>query len=535
MITSCRGSEHTTKPPARFNEATLVRALEELGIGRPSTFASILQIIKSRGYVIGSGGAGANGASGGVISSNASSSGALIPCPAGRLLSAFLEMKYPLVVDFDFTALMEERLDSVASGTAAWQDTVRDLWIPLEATTKQVEDLDRVLLQREIDHHLELLLGYPFTLVENNPHPDASSSSSSSSSSPPEEEEEGEEKGEEEEEEGEEGPRSRGPRHTGGRVPRVPGMVVSRSCPKCGRGELKLCIHRSGAWIGCSQYPDCDNQLPVFPSFSGVTGAREGGSDDDGDTGGEGGGRPEVVDTAATTPTISYPRELGKHPEDGSDVVVKIGPFGAYVDWTGGKLKASLASRRSPDPAVITLEEAIQVLQWKKERVAAKAAAEKDTLPAEDPKRPQEKRKRPVDKKGKRSGTNAYILFSQAKRAEVKAAHPDWPATEVVRELGRLWRDVASDEDRKQYQALAAAAAGAEKNGSESRTSSPSRERSKRGGNGWLLFLNERRPAVRDAHPEFTLGEVTKYVSKSWKEMTPDEKEDYQRRAKEKV
>ena len=90
---------HTTQPPARYTEASLVKALEELGIGRPSTYASIMQTIQDRGYVVKRG-------------------QALIPSFIAFAVIGLLERHYPRLVDYDFTAAMENELDEIAGGDA---------------------------------------------------------------------------------------------------------------------------------------------------------------------------------------------------------------------------------------------------------------------------------------------------------------------------------------------------------------------------------------------------------------------------------
>src|SRR5258707_570439 len=97
---------HSTQPPARYTEASLVKALEELGIGRPSTYASIMQTIQDRGYVFKRG-------------------QALIPSFLAFAVIGLLEGHFPRLVDFDFTAAMENELDDIAGGDAAALDFLR--------------------------------------------------------------------------------------------------------------------------------------------------------------------------------------------------------------------------------------------------------------------------------------------------------------------------------------------------------------------------------------------------------------------------
>ena len=104
---SCEG--HETKPPARYTEPTLVKKLEELGIGRPSTFASIIQTIQDRGYVSKRG-------------------RALVPTFLAFSVTGLLETHFTKLVDYDFTASMEEDLDKIASGEAGRVDWLRDFY-----------------------------------------------------------------------------------------------------------------------------------------------------------------------------------------------------------------------------------------------------------------------------------------------------------------------------------------------------------------------------------------------------------------------
>jgi DNA topoisomerase-1 len=113
-------AQHFTQPPPRYTEAALVRALEEKGIGRPSTYAPTIETIKKRGYVT-------------------SRDRRLAPTALGRMVTDLLVEHFPEVVDVDFTAGMEENLDRVEEGTADWQQVVRDFYEPFERTLQRAE------------------------------------------------------------------------------------------------------------------------------------------------------------------------------------------------------------------------------------------------------------------------------------------------------------------------------------------------------------------------------------------------------------
>ena len=101
--------QHFTQPPPRYSEASLVKRLEELGIGRPSTYASILQVLQDRNYV-------------------RLEKRRFIPEDRGRLVTAFLTSFFERYVDYDFTALLEEQLDDISGGRIDWKKVLRDFW-----------------------------------------------------------------------------------------------------------------------------------------------------------------------------------------------------------------------------------------------------------------------------------------------------------------------------------------------------------------------------------------------------------------------
>jgi DNA topoisomerase-1 len=121
-----KSDQHFTEPPPRYTEATLVKALEENGIGRPSTYAPILSTIQDRGYVERDG-------------------RALKPTELGFVVNDFLREQFPNVVDLRFTAEMEEDLDEIASGERPWQPTVRELYNPLNEALQSAEQAPKVI------------------------------------------------------------------------------------------------------------------------------------------------------------------------------------------------------------------------------------------------------------------------------------------------------------------------------------------------------------------------------------------------------
>ena len=115
-------SQHFTEPPPRYSEASLVKRMEELGIGRPSTYASILQVLKDRGYV-------------------RIDKKRLVPEDKGRVLTAFLESFFARYVEYDFTAGLEEQLDRISNNEMAWRDLLRDFWREFTAAVGDIKEL----------------------------------------------------------------------------------------------------------------------------------------------------------------------------------------------------------------------------------------------------------------------------------------------------------------------------------------------------------------------------------------------------------
>jgi DNA topoisomerase-1 len=277
--------QHFTEPPPRYSEASLVKRMEELGIGRPSTYAAILQVLKDRGYV-------------------RLDKKRLVPEDKGRVVTAFLESFFTRYVEYDFTASLEEQLDRVSNNEIDWRAVLRDFWRDFIGAVDEIKDLRIGQVLEALD---ELL-----------------------------------------------GPHIFPPREDG---------VDPRVCPSCGSGRLSLKLGKFGAFIGCSNYPECRFTRQLVANGNGNGSAIEGGSrklglDEatglevtlrDGRFGpyvqlGEGadgekpkraglpkGTDPNAVDLAFALALLSLPREVGRHPESGEPIRAGIGRFGPYV------------------------------------------------------------------------------------------------------------------------------------------------------------------------------------------------------------
>jgi DNA topoisomerase-1 len=285
-------TQHFTEPPPRYSEASLVKRMEELGIGRPSTYASILQVLQDRKYV-------------------RIDKRRLVPEDRGRIVVAFLESFFARYVEYDFTADLEEQLDLVSNNELEWHELLRKFWQGFTAAVDEIKDLR---IAQVIDALDEMLAPHIFP-----PRPD-------------------------------------------GTDPRL--------CPVCGTGRLSLKLGKFGAFIGCSNYPECRNTRPFsVPGADDVedTGTKVLGIDPE--TGlevtlrsgrfgpyvqlGEAmngekpkragllrGMQPGDIDLDTALKLLSLPRQIGSHPEDGAPIIVNNGRYGAYVQH--GKTYANL-------------------------------------------------------------------------------------------------------------------------------------------------------------------------------------------------
>ncbi len=132
---SVESEQHFTQPPPRFSEASLVKRMEELGIGRPSTYASVLQVLKDREYV--------------TVDKNR-----FTPSESGRLLTAFLERFFERYVAYDYTAGLEEQLDDVSGGRAQWQAVLDSFWKDFKPKTAEVMEQQPSEVTAELDKFL---------------------------------------------------------------------------------------------------------------------------------------------------------------------------------------------------------------------------------------------------------------------------------------------------------------------------------------------------------------------------------------------
>ncbi|MBL3701902.1 type I DNA topoisomerase [Sulfitobacter sp. BDSS02] len=302
--------QHFTQPPPRYTEATLVKKMEELGIGRPSTYASIVTTIQDREYV-------------------RKDKNRLIPEDKGRLVIAFLQNYFRRYVGYDFTAGLEDELDHVSAGDADYKAVLARFWRDFSAAIAETSELRITDVLEKINEVLEPHL---FPPTEDGSDP--------------------------------------------------------RLCPNCGEGRLSMRTARSGgAFIGCSNYPECrytrafgppgaedDGAIPPDGKLLGtdqgdeirVFKGRFGPYVQRGPVTEENKKPPrqsvpkewpaEELDLERAVKLLSLPREIGPHPEDGIMVWSNIGRYGPYL-----KHAPSTSDRGGTNANLESLEEVFTV------------------------------------------------------------------------------------------------------------------------------------------------------------------------------
>ena len=234
--------QHFTEPPPRYSEASLVKKLEELGIGRPSTYAAIISVLQDRGYV-------------------KLDKKRFFPEERGRIVTTFLKEFFARYVEYGYTAGLEDELDVISNGKMNWKAFLKKFWKDFHGNTSQV-------MEKPFPEVLEVLNqkigGHIFGRDEQG--------------------------------------------------------NLKDNCPTCSTGKLGLRLGKFGAFIGCSNYPQCKHTMQLFAA--------------DGD----------YEENKAKAQF--EPRSLGKDPKTGFEVMVKIGPYGPYLELIGSELPTAAEEKK---------------------------------------------------------------------------------------------------------------------------------------------------------------------------------------------
>jgi DNA topoisomerase-1 len=316
--------QHHTQPPPRYTEATLVKRMEELGIGRPSPYASVITTIQDREYV-------------------RKDKNRLFPEDKGRIVTIFLLNFFRTYVGYEFTANLENQLDDVSAGDADYKELLSKFWRDFSAAISETSDLRISEVLDVLDEALAPQL-YP-------------------------------------------------PREDG---------TDPRVCPKCGAGQLHLKTSRTGGFVGCGNYPECNYTRPI--SGEGAEGYERILGEDDGDEIHLKSGRfgpyvqrgeatpenkkpprsslpkqgrdflpgwgPNEIGLEQAVTLLTLPRDVGQHPEGGM-VQANLGRFGPYI------------AHQKPDeekPVYVNLKETLDVFEIGMNR-AVEMLAEKRANP----------------------------------------------------------------------------------------------------------------------------------------------------------
>ena len=247
-----RTDQHFTTPPPRFTEASLVKKLEELGIGRPSTYATIISVLQERKYV-------------------RVEKLRFIPEDRGRIVTVFLENFFKKYVEYDFTAQLEEFLDDISAGQMEWKKLLTGFW---NKFIKNVDAVKPLQITEVIDRIDEALSYHLFPPREDGSDP--------------------------------------------------------RTCPECGKGKLSVKFGKFGAFIGCSNYPECKYTKPL-------TDVKE--------------------EEQSDTPKVPAPEDKVLGEMNGLKVYLKKGPYGFYVQLGEDATATTEKPKRCSLPKNIAPEE----------------------------------------------------------------------------------------------------------------------------------------------------------------------------------
>jgi DNA topoisomerase-1 len=322
-VAAARADQHFTEPPPRYSEASLVKKMEELGIGRPSTYASILERLRDRSYV-------------------RMEKNRFVPEDQGRLVTTFLEQFFGRYVEYDFTADLEEKLDLVSAGDLDWKVLLRDFWADFNAKVGEMSELRT----RDVLDALDEMLGpYLFPPKEDGSDPRAC------------------------------------PKCGTGRL----GLKLSRSNPFIGCSNYPECRYTRPFGSAEDAEGGEERELGVDPA-TGLTVFLKAGRFGPYVQLGEGekpkraslpkGWSPAAMDLEKALRLLRLPREVGPHPEDGQPILAGIGRYGPFVQHNG-----TYANLSSVDEVFeVGLNRAVAALAEKKAAASARRGGEPTAL-----------------------------------------------------------------------------------------------------------------------------------------------------------
>ena len=255
-----KSEQHFTQPPPRYTDASLIKKMEELGIGRPSTYASILQVLVNRSYV-------------------EKEKGRHIPQERGRILTAFLNNFFGKYIEYDFTADLEKQLDKVSDGKLNYKNLLKEFWDGFKPHLNKMSELEREKILEALEKELAELF-FPSDDIKNG--------------------------------------------------------TPNRQCPTCSNGNLGLELGKYGAFLGCSNYPECKFTKQIASN------------------------QDENTDNENFIP--GNDGVLGVDPATGLNVLIKKGPYGIYLQLGDEKKPKRTSIPRLVSAKDINLEKALAFL-----------------------------------------------------------------------------------------------------------------------------------------------------------------------------
>ena len=259
-LNDVKSEQHFTQPPPRYTDASLIKKMEELGIGRPSTYASILQVLVNRSYV-------------------EKEKGRHIPQERGRILTAFLNNFFGKYIEYDFTADLEKQLDKVSDGKLNYKILLKEFWDGFKPHLNKMSELEREKILEALEKELAELF-FPSDDIKNG--------------------------------------------------------TPNRQCPTCSNGNLGLELGKYGAFLGCSNYPECKFTKQIASN------------------------QDENNDNENFIP--GNDGVLGIDPATGLNVLIKKGPYGIYLQLGDEKKPKRISIPRLVSAKDINLEKALAFL-----------------------------------------------------------------------------------------------------------------------------------------------------------------------------